>query len=127
MSIGGLQIPVYKLFLLPFVVVIGASSALAKEPFYPDYTPRCDWGINKGAQQKLNLLAMEYKIKETKRYWAEEDKSGFFEDEDTKRIRLGVSEAVYDLKFGLKLIDLKSHARRKYKCDLNVTIPRFPL
>ena len=123
MSIGGLQIPVYKLFLVPFVVVIGASSSLAKEPFYPDYTPTCDWGINKGAQQKLNLLAMEYEIKETKKNWTEE----VFEDEDAKRIRLGVLEAVYDLKFRLKLIDLESHARRKYKCDLNVTIPRFPL
>lgn len=123
MSTGGLQIPVYKLFLLPFVVVIGASSALAKEPFYPDYTPRCDWGINKGAQQKLNLLVMEYKIKEAKKNWAETA----FEDEDAKSIRLGVLEAVYDLKFRLKLIDLESHARRKYKCDLNVTIPSFSL
>ena len=116
----------YKLFLLPFVLVIGASSALAKEPFYPDYTPTCDRGINKGAQQKLNLLAMEYRIKETKRFWAEEDKSGFFEDADAKRIRLGVKQVAYELKFKLKLIDLESYARRKYKCDLNIIIPLFP-
>lgn len=70
---------------------------------------------------------MEYRIKETKRDWAKEAKSGLFEDEDTKRIRLNFSEIVYDYEFGLKLIDLKSHARRKYKCDLNITIPRFSL
>ena len=124
MSTGGLQIPVYKLFLLPFVVVIGASSSLAKEPFYPDYTPTCDWGINKGAQLKLDSLAMEYRTKELDKSF----KEGYrYEDADTKNLRLSLKEISYNLYISVELIDLESHARRKYKCDLNVTIPRFSL
>lgn len=114
----------YKLFLLPFVVVIGASSSLAKEPFYPDYTPTCDWGINKGAQQKIDSLAMEYWRKELDKSF----KEGYrYEDEDTKRLRLSLEEISFNLYFSVKLIDLKSHARRKHRCDLNVTLPSFPL
>ena len=123
-STGGLQILMYKLFLLPFVVVSGALSALAKEPFYPDYTPTCNWAINKGAQQKLDSLAHEYRTNA----WSKSFKEGYrYEDADTKRSRLRLKGISYNLDFGIKLIDLESHARRKYKCDLNVTIPPFPL
>ncbi len=65
-------------------------------------------------------------------YWRNEVNKSFkegyrYEDEDTKRLGLSLEEISFNSYFSVKLIDLESHARRKYKCDLDVTIPRLPI
>ena len=106
----------YKLLLLPFVLVIGPLSAQSAEPsFKPDYSQRCNPAITQGAQNALDKTANEFNLRYLKM------------EMPSDRISLNIVRAGQEYSFvnttGDKYLELMSYAEKKYKCALRVIMP----
>jgi len=107
----------HKLFLLPFIVVIGASSAqTAEPPFKPDYSQTCNYAITSGAQTALNKRSNEINSS-----FLTQDSSGL--DPIGRNIVKAGREYYFTKEISEKYLELMSYAEKKYKCALRLIMP----
>jgi hypothetical protein len=75
------------------VILSSQTKVLSQPSFTPDSTPLCDYSIVRGAQNELNKIINDYKLKNE-------------------------SEAKWEVSIDMKEIDLVYEARKYYNCDL---------
>jgi hypothetical protein len=108
----------HKLFLLPYIVVIGASSAqTAEPPFKPDYSQTCNYAITSGAQTALDKRSNE--INSSFLTW---DPGS---DPIGRNIGKAYKEYYFTKEISEKYLELMSYAEKKYKCALRLIQPVY--
>jgi hypothetical protein len=109
----------HKLFLLPFVVAIAASSAqTAEPPFKPDYSQTCNYAITSGAQTALDKRSNE--IQES--FLRSSDPGS---DRIVRDLVKAGREYYFTKEISEKYLELMSYAEKKYKCALRLIQPIY--